>query len=195
MRDLLDLLVDYFYQGGLVSIPLLVVFVVIAYTSGYRLSVLYRGRKSDVRRLFERKEIDSLSVQEIFLGELRGLADRPLKSLHATLDWMLLDTYQKIHRFSFVLSTAVLLAPLLGLLGTVIGMIETFASLSNSDLYSSTGGIAGGISQALVTTQFGLVVAIPGIFLARLLKKIENKTYMDILQLKELFLQQRTGQI
>ena len=59
-------------------------------------------------------------------------------------------------------------APLLGLLGTVIGMIETFDAVAS--VTGNTGSrVAGGISQALITTQFGLVVALPGVFgLARL---------------------------
>jgi biopolymer transport protein ExbB len=57
----------------------------------------------------------------------------------------------------------VTIAPLLGLLGTVSGMIETFASLGDSVLFSRSGGIAGGISVALVSTQMGLLVAIPGL--------------------------------
>ena len=63
--------------------------------------------------------------------------------------------------------TVVIVAPLLGLLGTVIGMIETFSSLQDSALFSQSGGIAGGISQALITTQMGLVVAIPGLLMGR----------------------------
>jgi biopolymer transport protein ExbB/TolQ len=56
--------------------------------------------------------------------------------------------------------TLVVVAPLLGLLGTVSGMVETFSALAgNPDARAS---VAGGISEALVTTQFGLVLAIPG---------------------------------
>lgn len=67
-----------------------------------------------------------------------------------------------------VLAALTAVAPLLGLLGTVAGMIQTF------DAVAMVGGntgtrVAAGISQALITTQFGLVVAVPGVFgLARL---------------------------
>ena len=59
-------------------------------------------------------------------------------------------------------------APLLGLLGTVTGMIETFEALAHFG--GDMGGrMAGGISRALLTTQIGLLVALPGVFgLARL---------------------------
>ena len=62
-----------------------------------------------------------------------------------------------------ILSALTAVAPLLGLLGTVSGMIETFTAVSQ--ISGTTGTeVAGGISQALVTTQFGLVVAVPGVF-------------------------------
>ncbi len=57
-------------------------------------------------------------------------------------------------------------APLLGLLGTVIGMLATFSALSSGSGGEKTMGmIAAGISEALITTETGLVVALPGLFL------------------------------
>jgi len=58
------------------------------------------------------------------------------------------------------------LAPLLGLFGTVTGMLATFAALaSGSGGEQTMGAIAKGISEALITTETGLVVALPGLFL------------------------------
>ena len=73
-----------------------------------------------------------------------------------------------------VLAALTAVAPLLGLLGTVAGMIQTF------DAVALVGGntgtrVAAGISQALITTQFGLVVAVPGVFgLARLQRMVRH---------------------
>ena len=53
--------------------------------------------------------------------------------------------------------------PLLGLLGTVTGMVATFSALGARGAVSTV-EVSGGISQALVTTQVGLVVALPGLF-------------------------------
>jgi biopolymer transport protein ExbB len=56
-------------------------------------------------------------------------------------------------------------APLLGLLGTVIGMLTTFGGLSSgSGGDEAMGVIASGISEALITTETGLIVALPGLF-------------------------------
>jgi len=73
-----------------------------------------------------------------------------------------------------VLATLTTVAPLLGLLGTVMGMIETF------DAVAATSGetaarVASGVSRALITTQVGLVIAIPGFFgLARLRRMVHQ---------------------
>lgn len=81
----------------------------------------------------------------------------------------------ELHRFRALATSVVLLAPLLGLLGTVSGMIETFDSLGGGAMYTQSGGIAAGISEALVSTQTGLAVAIPGALLARLLDRRQQR--------------------
>lgn len=62
-------------------------------------------------------------------------------------------------------------APLTGLLGTVIGMLGTFFGLSVSTGGNTIDLVAGGISEALITTQTGLVLAIPAYVLITLVKK------------------------
>jgi biopolymer transport protein ExbB len=83
------------------------------------------------------------------------------------------------HAHSFhILRALVMSAPLLGLLGTVLGMIATFEGVAASS--SETANlVAGGISQALITTQVGLVAALPGTFglahLSRLFERLKNE--------------------
>jgi len=62
------------------------------------------------------------------------------------------------------------LAPFLGLFGTVTGMIKTFQSVALFGL-ANPKALAGGISQAMVTTQFGLFIAVPGILAVVFLKR------------------------
>lgn len=64
----------------------------------------------------------------------------------------------------------VVVAPLLGLLGTVAGMVELFDALHTSAAVRQ-GSVAGGISQALITTQLGLIIGAPGLVAARLLDR------------------------
>ena len=77
----------------------------------------------------------------------------------------------ELHRHATVIDTLVASAPLLGLLGTVSGMIATFEGLTTMSLYSEGGGVAGGISLALLTTQAGLMIAIPAFFANRVLAR------------------------
>ena len=64
-----------------------------------------------------------------------------------------------------VMKVCVSAAPLVGLLGTVTGMLSTFGALASGGGSDQTmGNIAAGISEALVTTETGLVVALPGLF-------------------------------
>ncbi|MBW4615905.1 MAG: MotA/TolQ/ExbB proton channel family protein [Desmonostoc vinosum HA7617-LM4] len=66
-----------------------------------------------------------------------------------------------LKRFQNIFETFVSLAPLLGLLGTVLGLITSFASLNLGDVGGSkTAGVTSGISEALVSTASGLIVAI-----------------------------------
>ena len=89
------------------------------------------------------------------------------------LDEMLSPFEREAERFSSTVGVITAVAPLAGLLGTVSGMIETFASLQDMALFTQSGGIAGGISQALFSTQMGLAVAIPGLLIGRMLARRE----------------------
>lgn len=82
----------------------------------------------------------------------------------------MLETRPKLEKLLPVLALSAAAAPLLGLLGTVTGMINTF----NMITVFGTGDpktLAGGISEALITTEFGLVVAIPSLLLHAVLSR------------------------
>ena len=75
-----------------------------------------------------------------------------------------------------VMKKCVSAAPLLGLLGTVTGMLATFAALAaGSGGEKTMAMVAGGISEALVTTETGLVIALPGLFFQyHLVRKVQR---------------------
>ena len=80
-----------------------------------------------------------------------------------------------------VMQTCVSVAPLLGLLGTVTGMLATFAALATGSGGDKTMGmIASGISEALITTETGLVVALPGLIFQYKLAR-EHEQYKGFL--------------
>ncbi len=96
-------------------------------------------------------ELEQATPEEFRLAlESAGMAEIPL-----------------LKRFNTVFDTIVGLAPLLGLLGTVTGLIASFSSLKLGDVGgSNTIGVTGGISEALISTASGLVVAIFTLFFA-----------------------------
>ena len=89
-------------------------------------------------------------------------------------------------RFLLVLATA---SPLIGLLGTVGGMLRTFDGLSMQDNYKMD-LIASGISEALVTTQAGLLIAIPVLAFSHLLKRKKKDWLHCINRLESICLRQ-----
>lgn len=95
--------------------------------------------------------------------------DRDTETLERKLDESILGDTPKLERFLSTLRVLFVVAPLLGLLGTVTGMIETFQQIT----LFGTGDpklMAGGISEALVTTMLGLMTAIPLVMLHSFLR-------------------------
>ena len=69
-----------------------------------------------------------------------------------------------LDRYMVVLSTIITAAPLLGILGTVIGIIQSFQLLGSQSTLTDPREVAGGIASALITTAFGLIVALVTLF-------------------------------
>ncbi len=100
--------------------------------------------------------------------------DLDVETLERKLDEAILKEASKLDRFLWAVKIVSVVAPLLGLLGTVTGMIQTFQSIT---LYG-TGDprmMAGGISEALVTTMLGLMVAIPLVLLHAWMKSMSRR--------------------
>ncbi len=89
----------------------------------------------------------------------------------------LMECRYKMDRFMEVVATSAAISPLLGLLGTVSGMISTFKMMT---IFGSgdASTVSGGISEALVTTELGLIVAIPSLVVSALLtRKIKSYSH------------------
>jgi len=78
-----------------------------------------------------------------------------------------------------VIAVLAAIAPLLGLLGTVLGMVETFDVIAAFGTGNSR-ALAGGIGVALVTTQTGLLVAIPGMLMSNRLRRISQQLHLNL---------------
>jgi biopolymer transport protein TolQ len=80
----------------------------------------------------------------------------------------------------FILSTIVTLAPFLGLLGTVWGILITFSALNQGGSASSNAVVLSGLSTALATTVLGLVIAIPALVAYNYLKNLTKRLSSDM---------------
>ena len=92
----------------------------------------------------------------------------------------------EMNKHRALVRSLVMVAPLLGLLGTVDGMVETFDSLGDMALFTQTGGIAGGISRALFTTQIGLAISIPGLLIGRMIDRRQFNISRDLDQIRDM---------
>ncbi len=188
--DFISKIVLYFQQGGFVMYPLGILTVVLWYALGYRFSILDRGSKRSLRILCERIESGREKAEKGIIVEAVRTAYKLKKEQSANikplLDEEILSAKKRLKSFNILINSIVIVAPLLGLLGTVTGMIETFDSLADTSMFSQTGGIAGGISEALFTTQMGLVVAIPGLFAGKFLEKKARTMLRELYQLKDM---------
>jgi len=164
-----------FAAGGVVMWPLLGFSIVAIALIAERLNFWFRINKRQKRVVRE-----SLSLYEhdpeLAVAKLRQNADLPIARIFlAALELdrpnpeefrLALESEAQaeipvLKRFNVVFETIIALAPLLGLLGTVLGLINSFASLTLGDVGGSkTASVTAGISEALVSTATGLIVAI-----------------------------------
>ena len=168
---------QYFAAGGIVMLPLMIVSVL--------MWTLIINRVFFFRRLY-RKNMSRKKASEYIKAGLfsdskkyRGVTSLLVtdflnrKSGSPALDRFILDETvltiaSSLDRYLALIGVLAALAPLLGLLGTVTGMIATFDVISIFGTGNAK-AMAGGISEALITTQTGLLVAIPGLYMSNFL--------------------------
>lgn len=174
--------IEHIGKGGLWAIPI-VVFglfaLAIALAKAWQLWRLPKVRTLSARQLqaaFKREHgAPSLSgYQNALLTIARDTPHPRVRDdrLFAALS----DTHHHLGRWLGAIAVTASVSPLLGLLGTVSGMIETFKMMT---LFGAGDPqvVSGGISQALITTELGLVVAIPALILNALLSRRAKQYY------------------
>ena len=181
---------ELFGAGGFVMPPLFVCALMLWYGLGYRYWSLKTNRSVTIHQLLNdyscKKNLAPRSIVEHAVQQGIALRSKGVKNLRRFLDEAFYSYLKEIRKFSIMTKTIVIISPLLGLLGTVAGMIETFDSLGSMSLFTQSGGIAGGISQALISTQTGLAVAIPGMLFHSMLHKKQQRIERELLQIREL---------
>lgn len=111
--------------------------------------------------------------------EPESLSPEDLEIIEAQVSLAMSSASKKLEKHLFVLSTIVTLAPFLGLLGTVWGILLTFSQLQ-SGFQANNAAMLSGLSMALATTVIGLLVAIPALIGYNYLKNAGRETRREM---------------
>jgi biopolymer transport protein ExbB len=168
-------MLNLFYSGGPLMYPLLACSL-IALTVVIERAIFWAGVEYHRRRNLVDEVLD-LSRQgqwETVRDKVRGCRDYVIKILVSgilhrdfspgkAMEAAAADELQRMRRFMGVLDTMITVAPLLGILGTVVGIINSFEMLGVAGI-EEPAKVTAGIAQALITTAAGLSIAIFAVF-------------------------------
>ena len=181
--------------GGWLMIPILLCSVISLAIVAERLWTLRRDKVVPARlvggiwRLLNQGALTEKHIKQIEQGSLlgrvlaAGLMNRhlPRNMVRESIEETGRFVVYEMERFLNTLGTISTITPLLGLLGTVIGMIKVFTAMTAVGV-SDPAQLAGGISEALITTAAGLTVAIPSLIFHRYLKRKVEGLVVDMEQ-------------
>ena len=177
--DVLELVMS----GGWLMVPIVLCSIAAVAIIAERLWVLQReriapqGLATKVREWASNRELTEERMQTVRSGSplgrilASGLAGRDLdrEVMKESIEDAGRQVVHELERYLNMLGTIAAVTPLLGLLGTVIGMIKVFGVITAQGV-GDPGVLAGGISEALITTAAGLTVAIPSLLFYRYLR-------------------------
>ncbi|HEY5776868.1 MAG TPA: MotA/TolQ/ExbB proton channel family protein [Xanthomonadales bacterium] len=173
-------MLEIILAGGWLMVPILlcstlaVAIIIERFWTLRKSKVLPDGLSGTVEDWAARHELDQRHIEQLSkespLGRIYAAALLNRKRSREVIKEAVEDTGRHVvhdlERFLNTLGTIAGISPLLGLLGTVVGMIKVFSAIMISGV-GDANVLAGGISQALITTAAGLTVAIPSYFFYR----------------------------
>ena len=173
-------MLEIILAGGWLMVPILlcstlsVAIIIERFWTLRRSKVTPEGLNTMVEDWAARHELDARHLEQIKdespLGRIYSAAlinrKRPREAIKEAVEDTGRHVVHDLERFLNTLGTIAGISPLLGLLGTVVGMIKVFSAIMISGV-GDANVLAGGISQALITTAAGLTVAIPSYFFYR----------------------------
>ena len=187
IRNLSETLWEHIQKGGLVMWPILVIAAAAFLISIFKLfeiASVKRGKIKDLEVILDHlnsgRPDDALAYARGIKGPVGEMLVAALEHIDADEDLIeeilyerMLSTQPKLERFLPFIAVTAATAPLLGLLGTVTGMINTFKLITIFGTGDAT-QLSSGISEALITTEFGLVIAIPTLIAHALLTRMSK---------------------
>ena len=163
-----------FLEGGAIMYMLGGVACILYATAFAALAYVNQGNLNDKEAARWEEYIENPELADGRLGEaLTYVLHGPrltIKTVSRRFDEIRIDLLSAIDRRLLVLNTLVGAAPLAGLLGTVMGMLAMFTGLSHGKGPAGMQRVAAGMQEALITTQTSLTIALPGLFIALIIK-------------------------
>jgi len=174
---------EIIFAGGWLMVPIILCSILALTIIAERLWALRRsqvvpvGLGGQVEEWAARHELDRRHIEQLMSGSALGRVlaaalvnrHRPRELIKEAVEDTGRHVVYRLERFLNTLGTIAGISPLLGLLGTVIGMIKVFSTILEQGV-GNANVLAGGISEALITTAAGLTVAIPSFFFYRYFK-------------------------
>ncbi|NKN32090.1 MotA/TolQ/ExbB proton channel family protein [Marichromatium bheemlicum] len=189
-------MLDLMYAGGWLMVPIIASSVVATAIVIERAWMLRRtrimppGLLARIWQLYRLGQLSDTQIEEIRYGSPLGrmLAAGLANRMHSreVMKEAIAETGRQVvvelERFLNTLGTIAAVTPLLGLLGTVLGMIDVFAVIVEAGV-GDPEVLAGGISEALITTAAGLAVAIPTLMFHRFYDNRVSRLVVDMEEL------------
>ena len=158
-------LVDYYVKGGFTMHPMLACSIIGLIIIIERSIVLHRVKVNTaqvfgaIRGALIKRDVSPSPISDPLRAGLLRFG-KPAADIEKAMESVALHEISKLERGLWMLATIANVAPLFGFLGTVTGMIKSFASLAEVGL-GNPKAVAAGISEALITTAYGLSIALP----------------------------------
>jgi biopolymer transport protein ExbB len=186
---------NLFFAGGYIMYMLGGVACILYATAFAALAYVSQGNLNERDAAKWTRWIEAPEEAEGRLGEaLRYVLHGPrltLKTVSRRFDEIRINVISAIDRRLLVLNTLIAAAPLAGLLGTVMGMLAMFAGLSHGKGPAGMQRVAAGMQEALITTQTGLTIALPGLFIALIIKSRRDRIHAALVRLESQILTAR----
>jgi biopolymer transport protein ExbB len=184
--ELIDNIIRFFQEGGLFMYPILLIFaggLAIAIERWIYLTVVTASNKrtwnkvlpslnsGDFKGAMEVAGRSKTAIGTILTyGLARARTARRRDDVEVAMEEGLMEAVPRMEKRTHYLSTLANIATLLGLLGTIIGLIQAFTAVSNADPAEKADLLSASISVAMNTTAFGLMAAIPLLLVYALLQ-------------------------
>jgi biopolymer transport protein ExbB len=182
---------EIWLSGGWVMVPLFLLSFLL-YTQVFRLVLAIKDTKLPSNEEFAWREW--VLTPEKAKGKIKEIIcytqenTRSIEYVRKRFDEIRITQLAAIEQQLKFVKCLVAAAPLLGLLGTVLGMLQTFFGIATSGGVETAAVVASGISEALVTTETGLTIALPALFMVMFIQRQTHQEEAKLARLESLTL-------